>query len=101
MKREEYKDKKGKVLEYNFKLHAHNGSRFDTWIVLNNLLCDKRIVNKTKNRKGVIELKLFNGHIEKNKEQAAQYLHFRCGMTHLNYSLKKVGKAFKPPKKIN
>ena len=42
LKREEYKDKKGKVLEYNFQLHAHNGSGFDTWIVLNNLPCDKK-----------------------------------------------------------
>ena len=30
LKREEYKDKKGKVLEYNLQLHAHNGSGFDT-----------------------------------------------------------------------
>ena len=44
-KGEEYKDKKGKVLEYNLQLHAHNGSGFDTWMVLNNLPCDKRIVN--------------------------------------------------------
>ena len=45
LKGDEYKDKKGKVLEYNLQLHAHNGSGFDTWIVLNNLPCDKRIVN--------------------------------------------------------
>ena len=28
LKGEEYKDKKGKVLEYNLQLHAHNGSGF-------------------------------------------------------------------------
>ena len=44
LKGEEYKDKKGKVLEYNRQLHAHNGSSFDTWIVLNNLPCDKGII---------------------------------------------------------
>ena len=55
LKGEEYKDKKGKVLEYNLQLHAHNGSGFDTWIVLNNLPCDKRIVNIIKNGKGIIE----------------------------------------------
>ena len=49
LKREEYKDKKGKVLDYNLQLLAHNGSGFDTWIVLNNLSCDKRIVNIIKN----------------------------------------------------
>ena len=68
LKGQEYKDKKGKVLEYNLQLHAHNGSGFDTWIVLNNLPCDKRIVNIIKNGKRNIELKVFNGYIEKNKK---------------------------------
>ena len=68
LKGEEYKDRKGKVLEYNVQLHAHNGSGFDTWIVLNNLSCDKRIVNIIKNGKGITELKVFNGFIEKNKK---------------------------------
>ena len=31
LKGEEYKDKKGKVIEYNLQLHAHNGSSFDPW----------------------------------------------------------------------
>ena len=88
LKGQEYKDKKGKILENNLQLHAHNGSDFDTWIVLNNLPCDKRIVNITKNGKGVIELKVFNGYIGKNKKQIPQYLHFRCGITHIIYSLK-------------
>ena len=64
-KGEEYKDKKGKVLEYNLQLHAHNGSGFDTWIVLNKFSCDRRIVNIIKNGKSIIELKVFNGYIEK------------------------------------
>ena len=51
LKGEEYKDKKGKVLEYNLQLHAHNGSGFDTWVVLNNLDCDKRIVNVKKRKR--------------------------------------------------
>ena len=84
---EEYKDKKVKALEYNLQLHAHNGSGFDTWIVLNNLPCDESIGNVVKNGKVIIELKVFNGYIEKNKKQIPQNLHFRCGMTHLNYSL--------------
>ena len=29
------------------------------------------------------------------KKQIPQYLHFRCGMTHLNFSHKKLGKTFK------
>ena len=43
----------------------------------------------------MIKLKIFNAYIEKNKKRIPQYLHFRCGMTHLNYSLKKSGKTFK------
>ena len=100
MKGEEYKDKKGKILDYNLQLHAHNGSGFDTWIVLNNLPCDKRIVNMIKDGKGIIEFKVFNGYIEKNKKQIPQFLHFRRGMTHLNCSLKILGKTFKLQKEL-
>ena len=100
LKEEKYKDKKGKVLEYNLQLHAHIGSGFDTWIVLNNLSCDKRIVSILKNRKGIIELKVFNGYIEKIKKQIPQYLRFSCGITDLNYSLEKIGKTFKLQKEI-
>ena len=59
---------KNKIVEYNLQLHAHNGSGFDTWIILNNLRCDKHIVGdiNSKNGKGIIELKVFNGYIEKN-----------------------------------
>ena len=46
-------------------MHALNGNGFDTWIVLNILDCDKRIVNVIKNGKRIIELKVFNGYIEK------------------------------------
>ena len=65
LKGEEYKAKKGKYFEYNLQLNAHTGSGFDTWTVLNNLPCDKRIVNIIKNGKGILELKVFNGYIEK------------------------------------
>ena len=90
-----------KIVEYNLQMHAHNGSGFDTWIILNNLRCDKHIVGDIiKNGKGIIELKIFNGLIYKNNKQIPQYLHFRCGMTHLNYSLKKLGKTFELPKEL-
>ena len=67
---------------------------------LNNLPCGKRIVNLFKNGKDIIQLKIFNGYIEKNKKQVTQYLHFRCGMTHSNYSLKKSRKDFYLTKRI-
>ena len=91
---------KNKIVEYNLQMHAHNGSGFDTWIILNNLPCDKHIVDIIKNGKGIIELKVFNGLIHKNNKQIPQYLHFRCRMTHLNYSLKKLGKTFILPKEL-
>ena len=102
LKGQEYKDKKGKVLEYNLQFHAHNGSGFDTWVVLDNLPCDKRIVNIVKNGKGIIQLKVFNGFIQckTSTKQISQYLHIRCDMTHLNYSLKKLGKTFKLQKEL-
>ena len=31
---------KNNIVEYNLQLHGHNGSGFDTWIILNNLDCD-------------------------------------------------------------
>ena len=51
---EEYRDKKVKLLENNLQLHAHNGSGFDTWTVLKNLPCDKRIVNIKKMEKALL-----------------------------------------------
>ena len=56
---------KNKIVEYNLQMHAHNGSGFDTWIVLNILPCDKHIVDIIKNGKGIISLKVFNGLIYK------------------------------------
>ena len=99
MKGEERKVKK-KIVENNLQLHAHNGSGFDTWIILNNLPCDKHIVDMVENGKSIIKLKVLDDYIEKSKKQIRQYLHFRCRMTHLNYSLKKLGKTFKFTKKI-
>ena len=38
--------------------------------------------------------------LKKNEKQIPQYLHFRCGMTHINYSLIKLGKTFKMQKEF-
>ena len=80
-----------RIGEYNLQLHAPNGSGFDTWRILKYLPCDKHIVDVIKNGKGISELKVFNGYIQHNKRQIPQYLHFRCCMTRLDYSLKKLG----------
>ena len=46
-------------------------------------------------------MKVFNGYIEKNKKGIPQYLRFCCGMTHLNYSLRKLGRTFKLQKELS
>ena len=38
---------------------------------------------------------------KKNRKQIPQYPTFRCGMTHFNYSLKKLGKTFKIQKEFS
>ena len=38
--------------------------------------------------------------LRKRKKQIPQCLHFRCGMTHLKYSLKKLGKTSKLQKEL-
>ena len=81
LKLKEERKIKNKIVEYNLQSHAHNGSGFDTWIVLNNLDCDKHIVKIIKNGKGIISLRVFNGYIYNGKKQILQYLIFRCGMT--------------------
>ena len=43
---------------------------------------------------------MFSGFIQNNKKQIPEYLQFRCDMTHLNYSIKKLGKTFKLQKEI-
>ena len=71
-----------RIVEYNLQPHSHNGSGFDTWIIIKILPCDKHIVDIIKNSKGMIFWSLFNGYLHTNKKQIAQYLIFRCGMTH-------------------
>ena len=36
---------KNGIVEYTLQIDAHNGSGFDTWIILSHLSCDKRIVD--------------------------------------------------------
>ena len=79
---------KNKNVEKYLQLNPHNGSQFDKWIILNILPCDKRIVDIIKNGKGINSLRVSNGYIQNNKKLIPQYLIFRCGMTHLNYSIK-------------
>ena len=47
----------------------------------------------------MISLGVFNGYIP-NKKKFPQYLSFRCGMTHLDYSLKELRNTFKIQKEL-
>ena len=86
----EPKKVKNKIVEYNLYLIAHNGSGFDSYVVLNNLPRWRSVVNPIKNGAGIISLKIFNGYVDPVKK-IPQYVHFRCGRVHINQSLKKIG----------
>ena len=47
---------------------AHNGSGFDSYVVLNNLPQWRSVVNLIKNGAGNSSFKLFNGYVEENKK---------------------------------
>ena len=81
-------NQKNKIVEYNLYLIAHNGSGFDSYVVLNNLPQWRSVVKLVKNGAGNISLKIFNGYVDQNKK-TPQYVHLRCGRVHINKSLKK------------
>ena len=85
---------KNKIVEYNLYLIAHNGSGFDSYVVLNNLPKWRSVVKLIKNGAGIISHKIFNGYVDLVKK-IPQYVHFRCGRVHINKSLKKIGESFK------
>ena len=57
----EPKKAKNKIVEYNLYLIAHNGSGFDSHVVLNNLPQWRGVVKLIKNAAGIVSLKIFNG----------------------------------------
>ena len=90
----EPKKVKNKIVEYNLYLIAHNGSGFDSYVVLNNLPQWRSIVKTIKNGAGIVSLKIFNGYVDSVKK-IPQYVHFRCGRVHINKSLRKIGESYK------
>ena len=85
---------KNKIVEYNLYLIAHNGSGFDSYVILNNLPQWRSVVKLIKNGAGIISLKIFNGFVDPVKK-IPQYVHFRCGRVHINKSLRKIGESYK------
>ena len=57
-----------KNVEYNLYLIAHNGSAFDSYVVLNNLPQWRNVVSLIKNGAGIISSKVFNGYVDQNKK---------------------------------
>ena len=90
----EPKKVKNKIVEYNLYLIAHNGSGFDSYVVLNNLPQWRSVVKLIKNGRGIVSLKIFNGYVDPVKK-VPQYVHFRCGRVHINQKLRKIGKSYK------
>ena len=72
---------KKEIFEYNTCLIAHNGSCFDSHVVLNNVLQWRNVVNLIKNGAGIVSLKIFNDCVNKKKKNP-QYVHFRYGRVH-------------------
>ena len=77
-----------KIVEYNLYKLAHNGSGFDSYVVINNLPQWRTVVSLIKNGSGVLSLRIFNDYVDQNKK-IPQYVHFRCGRVHIINSLKK------------
>ena len=73
---------------------AHNGSGFDSYVVLNNLPQWRSVVELIKNGAGIVSLKIFNGYVDPVKK-IPQYVHFRCGRVHINQKLRKIGESYK------
>ena len=73
---------------------AHNGSGFDSYVVLNNLPQWRSVVKLIKHGAGIISLKIFNGYVDPDKK-IPQYVHFRCGRVHIIKSLRKIGESYK------
>ena len=89
----EPKKVKNKIVEYNLYLIAHNGSGFDSYVVLKNLHQWRCIVKLIKNGAGIVSPKIFNVYVDPVKK-IPQYVLFRCGRVHIIKSLRKIGESY-------
>ena len=78
---------------------AHNGSGFDSYVVINNLLQWRSDVTPIKNGRVIVSLKIFDGYVDE-KKKIPQYVHFRCGRVHINKNLKKIGESYILPESL-
>ena len=65
--RGEAKNINNKIVKYDLNLIAHNGSGFDSYVVLNNLPQWRSLVKLIKNGAGIMSLNIFNGFLDEKK----------------------------------
>ena len=82
-----------KIVKYILYLIAHKVSGFDSYVVLNNLP-QWRTVSLNKNESTIVCLEKFNGYVDPGKK-ISQYVHFRCGLSHIKDSVKNIGESYK------
>ena len=61
---------------------AHNGSGFDSYVVINNLPQMRSVIKLIKNGAGIISFKIFNGYVDE-KKKFPQDVHLKCGRVHI------------------
>ena len=56
------------IVTYHFYKFAHNGSGFDSYVVLNNLPQWRIVVKLVKNGSRIVSLKILNGYVNEKKK---------------------------------
>ena len=69
--KEETKKVNNKNVKYNLYILAHNGSGFDSYVVINNLPQWRTVVNLRKNESGIVSLTIFTGYVDENKKKSS------------------------------
>ena len=64
---------KNKIVEYNIYLIAHNGSGFDSYVVINNLPQRRSVVILNKKGAGIISFKFFNGYVDEKNSSICSF----------------------------
>ena len=59
------------IVKYNFYLIAHNGSGFDSYVVLNNFPQWRTVATLTKNACGFVSLKIINEYVDEHRKNSS------------------------------
>ena len=70
----EVKNVNDNIVDYNLDWIAHNGSGFDSYVVLNILPQWRSVVFSIKKGAGIVSLKRFNGYGDQIKEILSTYI---------------------------